>query len=190
MNARLSPQDMDRLSGLMMKMAHSDKPGVRAQLANLVSQVDPQSAKAFTDVQIDAKLNQFMRKFNDDRLKERMDQVAAGKERQKQEVIRERKLNADQVKVLENIQTHYGFSDWKAAADIYAQRNPPVNKDLVPPPELKSSTWDFPTVPDKNGKMLEFKDYIKDPRKYSNDTAYQMISEFKRGRLPAAFQGA
>jgi hypothetical protein len=50
------------------------------------------------------------------------------------------------------------------------------------------STWEFPTVPGRDGKMLEFKDYIRNPRKHSNDIAIQMITDFKRRQLPSAFR--
>lgn len=186
---QLSPSDMARLSELAYNLAHNNK--TRAQFANLVAQVDPSSAKAFSDVAVDMKLNAFMRKIEDDRMKEKMGQVQQAKESQKNQVIKARKLNADQVKELEKIQTQYGFSDWGAAADIYATRHPAENPALVPPPETYGeSTWEFPTVPGPDGKMLAFKDYVQNPRKFSNNTAIQMITEFKRGRLSPAFHGA
>ena len=45
---KLSPQDMDRLSRLMVTM--SQRPETRPMLAEMVSKVDPESAKAFGDV--------------------------------------------------------------------------------------------------------------------------------------------
>ena len=167
MNApRLSPQDMYRLSRLMFQISHN--PKTRAATASLVAQVDPQQARAFSDVFLERRLAQFEKKFNDDRLKEKMDGVVQARESQKQEVIKKRGYSENQVKELDKLQEQYGFSDWEAAADIYATRNPPDDPRLQPPPEYTGagSTWDFPTVPNQDGKMLEFKDYIKDPRKY------------------------
>ncbi len=185
---KLSPADMDRLSRLSYDLAHN--PKTRAHFARLVEEVDPQSAKAFSDVAVDRKLNAFMQKFENERLQERMAGVQNARESQKQQVIKKRGYSAEQVQELEKIQTAYGLTDWIAAADIYATRNPPDNPDLKPPPEyLDGSTWDFPTVPGPDGKMLPFKDYISNPRKYSNNTAIQMITDFKRGRLPSAFHG-
>ena len=186
---QLSPADMDRLSRLAYSLAHNEK--TRPYFAQLVKAVDPQSSKAFSDVFLDQKLAQFKKQFDDERLQEKMNKVAENRDAQKNAVIKKRGYNADQVKALENIQVQYGFTDWNAAADIYAQRNPPDDPRLKPPPEMTNgASWDFPTVPGPDGKMLTFKDYIQDPRKHSKNTAIQMITEFKRGRLPAAFHGA
>ena len=190
MNApRLSPQDMDRLSRLMFAISHN--PKTRAAAANLVAQVDPQQARAFSDVFLERRLAQFEKKFADERLKEKIDNVVQARESQKKEIITKRGYSENQVKELEKLQEQYGFSDWEAAADIYATRNPPDDPRLQPPPEYAGagSTWDFPTVPTHEGKMMDFKDYIKDPRKHSNATAYRMIQDFKRGKLSPAFAG-
>lgn len=185
---QLSPADMDRLSQLMYQLSHNDK--TRPVVAQLVAHVDPGSAKAFTDVHMQQQLVAFKQQLDNEKLQERMAGVQHARESQKQAVIRKRGYGAAQVAELEKIQSQYGLTDWIAAADIYATRNPPENPALQPPPEhLDGSTWDFPTVPGPDGKMLAFKDYVQDPRRYSNKTAYQMITEFKRGRLPSAFHG-
>jgi hypothetical protein len=186
---QLSPQDMDRLSRLAYNLAHNEK--TRPYFAQLVKAVDPQTSKAFSDVFLDQKLAQFKQSLDNEKMQEKIAKVSENRDAQKREVIRQRGYNAEQVKALENIQVQYGFTDWKAAADIYAQRNPPDDPRLKPPPEhmMDGASWDFPTVPGADGKMLAFKDYIQDPRKYSRNTAYQMITEFKRGKLPAAFHG-
>ncbi len=182
---------MDRLSRLAYNAAHSDIPGVRAAFASIVAKVDPPSAKAFSDVAIDAKLNAFMQKLENEKLQERMATVQNLRESQKQEVIRKRGYNADQVKALEAIQSQYGLTDWGATADIYATRHPPDDPRLKPPPDQDSgAAWDFPTVPGPDGKMLTFKDYIQDTRRHSNRVARQMIGDFMRKRLPPAFHGA
>lgn len=185
----LSPQDMDRLSRLMFQLAHNDK--TRPYIAQLVKQVDPQSAKAFADIEVKQELANFRKELADEKLKEQTARVVAAKDTEKRQVIQKYKYNETQIKDLEKIQTHYGLSSWDAAARIYTTFRPPENPELKPPPEaLDGSTWDFPTVPGPDGKMLEFKDYIKDPRKHSNKLAYQMITDFKRTRLPHAFQHA
>jgi hypothetical protein len=184
---RLSPQDMDRLSRLAFNLSHNEK--TRAQFANLVKEVDPSTAGAFKDVFIEQKFDSFVKKFEDERLAEKMQTRQQARETQKNEVIKKRGFNDDQVKGVEQVMTHYGVNDWEAAADIYAQRNPPEDPSLKPPPEMldQGSTWEFPTVPGADGKMLSFSDFAKNPRKSSKDAAMQVITEFKRNRLPGAF---
>jgi len=184
---QLSPQDMDRLSRLMYAISHN--PKTRAATAGLVAAVAPTEARAFSDVFLERRLAQWKKQFDDDRMKEKMETVVQARDSQKQDIIKKRGYSDDQVKALEKIQETYGFSDWEAAADVYSFRNPPENPDLKPPPHLLEggATWEFPTVPGADGKMVEFKDYIKDPRKYSNNAAYKMIGDFKRGTLSAAF---
>src|ERR1700719_2154183 len=176
----LSPQDMDRLSRLAFNLSHNEK--TRAQFANLVKEVDPSTAGAFKDVFLEQKFDAFTKKFEDERLAERMQRAQQARESQKSEVIKKRGFNDDQVRGVEQVMTHYGVNDWEAAADIYAQRNPPDDPSMKPPPELldQGSTWEFPTVPGPDGKMLSFADFVKNPKKASKDAAIQTISEFMR----------
>lgn len=183
---RLSPQEMDRLSRLAVELAHNDK--TRAHFANLVRVVDPSSAKAFTDVYVTQQLAAFKKGMEDERLREKMERVAETKDANKKKIIKERGYDAKQVAAIDSLLTEYGMSDFEAAADIYAHRNPVDIPDMQPPPEMIGGpAWDFPTVPGPDGKMLAFDAYIKDPRKYSNVTAYNMITEFKRAKLPRGF---
>ncbi len=184
---RLSPADMDRLSKLTFALSHNEK--TRKEFAGLVKQVDPNAAKAFGDVFLEEKFEQFTKKFEDDRLAERMQYVARSRDQQKRNIINKRKLNEDQVKEVDKIMAHYGLPDYEAAADIYAQRNPPPNPELMPPPEMMhgGSTWEFPTVPGQDGKMLDFKSFKDNMNGATRNAAIQVITEFKRNRLPAAF---
>jgi hypothetical protein len=185
---QLSPADMDRLSRLAFNLSHNDK--TRKEFAGLVKQVDPNAAKAFGDVYLEDKFNDFKKSFEEERLAEKMQNVARARDNQKREVINKRKLNEDQVKEIDKIMQHYGLPDWVAGADIYAQRNPPPNPALQPPPEIIAggSTWEFPTVPGKDGKMMGFKDFKDDLNGATRNAAIQVITEFKRNRLPGAFQ--
>jgi len=185
---RLSPADMDRLSRLAFNLSHNEQ--TRKEFAGLVKKVDPGAAKAFGDVFLEEKFNEFTKKFEDDRLAERMQNVARARDQQKRNVITKRKLNENQVKEIDKIMQHYGLPDWEAGADIYAQRNPPPNPALQPPPEIMAggATWEFPTVPGKDGKMMSFKDFKDDMNGATRNAAIQVITEFKRNRLPAAFQ--
>ena len=187
---QLSPADMDRLSRLAFNLSHNEK--TRKDFAGLVKQVDPNAAKAFGDVFLEDKFTEFTKKFEDDRLAERMQYLARARDHQKRGIIDKRKLNEEQVKEIDKIMQHYSLPDWEAGADIYAQRNPPPNPELMPPPEILhgGSTWEFPTVPGQDGKMMSFKDFKDNPSGASRNAAIQVITEFKRNRLPAAFQRA
>jgi len=184
---KLSPADMDRLSQLAYRLAHNDQ--TRREFAELVGKVDPQTAKAFPEVALEKKFEAFKKGIEDERLQEKMQRAQYARQHQKSTVITKRGFNPDQVKAVEDLMTHYGISDYEAAADIYAQRNPGEDPALKPPPEIEhgGSTWEFPTVPGKDGKMLAFEDFRKDPSKASRNAAFQVITEFKRNRLPAAF---
>ncbi len=186
----LSPQDMDRLSKLTLNLSSNEK--TRAQFAGLVKQVDPEAAKAFSDVTLEEKFTAFTQKFEQDRLAEKMAYAQALRNNQRANVIKRRGFNEAQVKDVEKIMAHYGVHDWEAGADIYAQRNPPENPYLKPPPEIEhgGATWEFPTVPGQDGKMLSFKDFVKDPGGASRNAAIRVITEFKQKRLSPAFQRA
>jgi hypothetical protein len=180
---KLSPQDMDRLSSLYFQLAHNDK--TRAGIAQLTRHVDPEAAKAFSDVFLDQRFAAFRKELNDQKLQEQVQRAAGARDAEKQQIIRERGYDENQVKQLEALQTQYGFTSWKAAADIYAYNNPgPGSPNFEPPPPqyLDGSTWEFPTVPGSDGKEMPFKEFIQNPRKAANDHAYRMIHGFKMGK--------
>lgn len=189
--APLSPQEMADLAVLAQRIAHSDRPGVREHFALLVNTVDPQMAKgAFPDVVMKRQMDALRAEFKAERDQEKMNRVVEANEAQKREVLKKYGHTEETAKKLDEIRTQYGLSDWNAAALIYAGSNPPENPALKPPPQmLDGSGWDFPTVPGPDGQMLKFGDYIKNPRRFSNQTAINMIQDFKRGALPSAFQG-
>lgn len=190
MTVQLSPADMDRLSKLMMKLSHD--PNTRREFAGLVGKVDKEAVKAFADVTIEEKFDAFTKKFEDDRTAEKMQYVAARRAQHKNQVVTKRRLTKEQVEAVDKIAQHYNLGDWEAAADIYATRNPPPRPDLKPPPEIEygSSTWEFPTVPGADGKMLSFKDFRDNVNKATRDAAIRTITDFKRNRLPQSFQAA
>src|SRR5712671_2401330 len=173
---RLSPADMDRLSRLAFTLSHRED--TRRDFAGLVKKADPGAAKAFGDVYLEDKFDAFKKSFEDERLAERMQNVARARDQQKRNVITKRKLSEAQVTEIDKIMQHYSLPDWDAAADIYAQRNPPPNPDLTPPPEILAggSTWEFPTVPGQDGKMMSFKDFKDNPSAASRNAAIQVIT--------------
>jgi hypothetical protein len=186
---RLSPAEMAELSSLAFRIAHN--PKTRSHFATLVNEVDPNAALAgFGDVAVQRQIAALKADIANERQQEKVNRVAEANEAQKREVLKRYGHGEETAKRLDEIRAQYGLSDWNAAALIYAGSNPPDNPGLKPPPEMDGSTWEFPTVPGPDGQMLKFADYVKDPRRYSNKTAYRMISEFKRERLPSAFRNA
>jgi hypothetical protein len=186
MNTRqLSPAEMASLSDLAFKIAHNEK--TRPYFAQLVKAVAPAEAKAFNDVFIRNEFAAFKKQIDDDRMKDKMEKVAEQRQAQRNQIQRQYKYSDAQMGDVQKLYDQYG--DWEAAQALYAKRNPPENPMLKPPKEVveMGSSWEFPTVPGPDGKMLEFKDYVKDPRKHSNNLAIQMITDFKRGKLSSAF---
>lgn len=185
MSRQLSPAEMAQLSELAFKIAHNEK--TRPLFAQLVKHVAPSESKAFNDVFLEQKMAAFKKQIDDDRMKDKMEKVSEQRQAQRNQIQRNGKFSDAQMAEMEKLYNHYG--DWDAARAVYAQRNPPENPMLKPPKEVveMGSSWEFPTVPGPDGKMLEFKDYVKDPRRHSNNLAIQMITDFKRGKLSPAF---
>lgn len=185
----LSPADQQRLSQLLFKMSHDEK--TRAETARVMAKVDPTAAKAFQDVFLNDKFAAFKAEIENEKLRER---AAAAVTRQKQQraELAKRFSEAQIVEIEKTVMTPYGLGDYFAASKIYAADQPQERPELVAPKEIESggSTWEFPTVPGKDGKMLSFEDFAKNPAKSSRDAAIQVITEFKRARLPGAFVGA
>lgn len=184
---QLTPQQMSEAADLLMRLAHNEK--TRPHIAQLIKAVSPQDAKGFQDVFVTQQLAAFKKQLDNERLQERSERATEQRNQQRATVQKARGYSDDQMTELQKIQDNFGFSDWDAAARIYSTHNPPDDPTLKPPKEVEEmgSQWEFPTVPGPDGKMLSFKDYIGNPRKYSNNVAIQMITDFKRGKLPSAF---
>lgn len=185
----LSPQDQQRLSQLLFKMSHDEK--TRADTARVMARVDPQAAKAFQDVFLKDQFAQFKAELEQEKLKERAAQAVQRQRAQRQELAKN--YTEEQIKEIEaKVMTPLGLGDYVAASKIYAADRPQLRPEFQPPPEVEhgGATWEFPTVPGKDGKMLSFEDFAKNPAKASRDAAIQVITEFKRARLPGAFVGA
>jgi hypothetical protein len=185
---QLSPAEMDKLSRLAFAIAHD--PKTRSHFAQLVKYKSPQDAAAFQDVFVTQQLANFKKAIDDDRLKDKMEKVGEQRAAQRRHIQKTRSYSDTQMSDMDKLYDQFG--SWEAAQAVYSQRNPPENPALKPPPEIQEmgSTWEFPTVPGPDGKMLQFKDYMQNPRKYSNNMAIQMITDFKRGKLPSAFHAA
>src|SRR5215813_2136368 len=125
---RLDPVDMAKLSELAYLMAHNEK--TRDYFAHMARVVSPEDAKAFQDVFMKQEIGKLRKEIQDERLKEKMEKAATAREDQKRAVQKRRGFSNEQMAAIEKIQQQYNFGDWEAAADIYAQRNPPENPAL------------------------------------------------------------
>jgi hypothetical protein len=182
----LSPQEQQRLSGLLMRMSHDEK--TRAETARTMAKIDPGAAKSFSDVFLDDRLAAFKAEIQNEKLQEKAKE-AQGRQRAQRAELAKNYTEAQIVEIEKSVMTPLGLGDYVAASKIYAADNPPVRPELIPPEEIAAggATWEFPTVPGKDGKMLAFDDFAKNPVKASREAAMQVITEFKRSRLPGAF---
>ncbi len=176
---QLTPIEMAELSRMFFELSHD--PRTRKQVAKLVKEKFPDRAASFSDVDLQEQV-QALRDEQDQR-----EQVAEGRriqadlDRQRGELITSGRYNEDQVKDIEKIISRHGSTlDYNTAAVLYAHENPPNSGNDGPPPDERAgATWDFPTVPGKDGKPIPFADFAKNPTAAAQNAAYQVISEFK-----------
>lgn len=173
----LSPQDMGRLSTLLYKMSHD--PRTRDDTARIMSKVDPNAAKAFADVSLKDQFAQFRKEMEDEKLRERMAQ-AQQRQREQRQKLAER-FSEDQIVEMEKtIMTKHGLGDYEAASKIYAADNPSTPAEMIPPSERgegSRTTWEFPTVEGRDGKMLDFQAFAKDPVRASHSAMEREIQK-------------
>ena len=173
---RLSPTEMDRLS----------------RLAGMVADVAPGTpeARSFSDVRLQQQFSALEKKIDDDINQRRLDDFTAAQRSQRQSLIDSGRYTEEQVKEIETgPMAKYGLGDYDAGAAIYASQHPPVHPaDKMPTAEDHTPTWDLPSVPGTDGKMMPLKDFMSNPVKQSLNAAYRTIQEFKQARLSPAFR--
>ena len=173
----LSPQDMSRLSTLLYKMSHD--PKTRDDTARVMSRIDPQAAQAFADVQLKDRFAQFRKEMEDEKLKERISQAQTRQREQRNEL--KNKFSEEQIVEIEKrYMTPLGLGDYVAASKIYAADNPPTPAEMIPPSERgegSRTTWEFPTVEGKDGKMLDFMAFAKNPVTASHNAMEREIQK-------------
>lgn len=184
----LSVEQQADLASLLYELGHN--PQTRSGLAQLVHKVDPQRAKAsFPDIVQEARFAALERKVAD-----QLDVKGARAQKDKYDRQKEKlkdRYSDEQLGEIEKEMTRIGTPDWEAGAVLYAAAHPEHDPTHSPPrpDERPGATWEFPTVNGQDGKPLSFKDFAADPRRHSLNAAYNIISEFKNGRLPNSFRG-
>jgi hypothetical protein len=182
----LSVEQQADLAALAYELGHN--PQTRHGLAHLVNKVDPQRARAsFPDV---VQHSQFQQ------LEQKVERRFAQAEAEKQKAAREAQRGAlrdrysdEQITEIEKEMTRAGTSNWEDGAILYAAKNPASDPRYQPPPQdAPNSKWEFPTVPGKDGKPMSFKEFAHDPKTASNNTAYQMIHQFRNQNLSSGFR--
>jgi hypothetical protein len=184
----LAPQEMERLSTLFHQLAHNKD--TRGPLARMVKHIGSPVAGAFTDVELEDKFAALRKEFHDERMKAQIDAAAAAQARQKAELKKANRTD-DEIADIEKVMAKFGLSDYTAGAKLYDADNPRMTTDKdKPDPWSNTGVWEFPTLPDRDGKMMDFKSFSKDPMAATRAAAYRTIDEFTRTRLSPAFHSA
>ncbi|MBO0863564.1 MAG: hypothetical protein J2P16_00630 [Mycobacterium sp.] len=185
----LSLEQQADLASLAYELGHN--PKTRPYMARLIAEVDPQRARAaFPDV---VQAAQFAKLKRD--VAEQLDLSGARAQKAKfdeQRAKLKERYSEEELTKIGEVMSRFGTPDWEAGAVLYANEHPHADPRLQPPreDERPGATWEFPTVPGRDGKMLDFRTFASDPRRHSLDAAYNIISEFKNSRLSPAFRSS
>lgn len=181
----LGPVEMERLSTLFHQLAHNKD--TRGPLARMVRHIGSPVAGAFTDVVLEDKFAALRKEFQDERLKDQIAQAAAIQARQKDD-LKKAGRTEEEITDIEKVMSTFGLGDYTAGAKLYDADNPKIDpKHKSPDPWTDTGVWEFPTLPGRDGKNMDFKSFAKDPTAATRAAAYRVIDEFKTSRLPGAF---
>ena len=184
----LTAQQQADLASLAYELGHN--PQTRKGLAALVKKISPErAARSFKDVDQEDKFETFKADV-EDRLDLKGAKAAKAKEDEQRTRLGER-YDEKQIEAIDAVRTRFGMSDWDAAAVLYSHETGESDPTLKPPAadQRPGATWEFPTVPGKDGKPMDFKAFAADPRTHSLNEAYRAIGEFKNKSLSPAFRG-
>jgi hypothetical protein len=163
---KLSAEAQAQLAELTLKIAHD--PKTRKQYAKLVKEIDP--SRTFPDVEMDefresVKADIAAQKLADDARKT-SDRLAA----QRHALIATGRFKEEQVKEMEtSVMEKHGISDYDVAAKIFSADLKPAS----PAHEIKSRTWEMPTIAKEDmGNLAAF----------AQRQAYAAIDEIKAKR--------
>lgn len=177
--------EMVRLSNFFARAAHD--PQLRPLVAELAMRGDPNGlGKAFGDVALNRRFEALEKKFEEKELKKQVDEAIAGQQRDRQALVDSGKYSAEQLADIEKLMTARGYHSYKDGAILYDSEHP------APPQlaETPTATWEFPTVEGRDGKMIPFDQFKKDPIAASKNAAYRVIDQFKLRTLPNSFSMA
>jgi hypothetical protein len=176
------PMEMVRISNFIARAAHH--PELRAQVADLFMKGDPNGlGKAFHDVALDRRFEALEKKMSDKELQGQISEARAQQSKDKKALVDSGRYSSEQMTDIENLMIAKGWHSYEDAAIRYDHDHPPESK----PHEYPTSNWEFPTVQGRDGKMIPFDQFKKDPIAESRNAAYRVIDTFKRGALPPQF---
>ena len=178
----LPPMEMVRLANMLHALSHD--PQTRPIIAEAMFKKDPQfAAKAFQDVALDRRFKSLEDKIAQKELDKQVSDAVASQTRDKQKLI-EGGRTADEVADIEKLMVARNYHSYNDAAILYDAEKPQVPVTY----EANSATWEFPTVPTRDGKAsVPFKDFQKDSRSAAYNAAYRVIDDFKLNTLPRSF---
>lgn len=182
----LPPHEMVKFSHFLHRAAHD--PSTRHIVAALAQRLDPNDlGKAFADVSVQNQLNAFRKEMKDAELTKQVEEARKTQAREKAELVDSGRFTKEQVDDIEKTMIAKGLHSYKDGAILWQADQPPA-----PPPaiEATSATWDFPSVVDRQGKPVSFKDFSKDTKTAAYNAAFRVIDEFKMGALPSRFRAA
>jgi len=180
--ASMNPVEMARLASFTVAAAHN--PRTRRAMAQIAGIVDPNYVgKAFVDVRLQDRLDAFERKFNDRDLQAQINDALRSQQAEKKSVVTERGYSDDQIADIERLMTAKNMYSYKDAAVLYDAEHPRIQ----PQEEGPSATWEFPSVIGRDGKMMDFDTFKKNPVAASHNAARRVIDEFRLRSLPRTF---
>lgn len=183
----IPPMETLRLAQFLRAAAHH--PETRGAVAEIALKIDPNGVgKAFSDIGLQRRLDAFEKKLNDRELQQQINAAVAAQTKEKAQLKKERGYTDEQITDIENTMRAKGVSSYRDGAILYEADHPPPPAEA---PEAGSATWEFPSVPTRDGKgLVEFKQFQKDPKAAAYNAAYRVIDEFKFNKLPPAFRAA
>lgn len=179
-NRQLTPAETIDLSNLAYTLAHD--PKTRAQFAQLVVNKFPDRAGSFSDVALRNEIAALRRERDQDKMVADSKEFERAQRKQRDDLVTSGRYSPTQVDEIKKVMDTNGIVDYNIGAVLYAHETKPAATTGPPRDKRPGSTWEFGTVPGKDGKMLSFGDFIKNTTAATYDAAYQVIDDIARHR--------
>lgn len=181
---QLTPAEQIDLSNLAYTLAHD--PATRGAFAQLVTHKFPERAGSFSDIQMRGEINKLRKEIEQKDLLEQSKQFERQQKRQRDELVTSGRYTQAQVDEIKAVMDRNGLVDYNIGAVLYAHETKPAATMAGPPRDKRpGATWEFGTVPGRDGKQMSFADFVKNPTAAAYDAAYQTIDSFARFRPQA-----
>lgn len=182
---QLTPAETIDLSNLAYTLAHD--PQTRAQFAHLVTTKFPDRAGSFSDVALRKEIAQLRQEREQDKMLAESKEFERAQKRQRDDLVKSGRYSPTQVDEIKATMDRNGIVDYNIGAVLYAHETRPAPGNGGPPRDKRpGATWEFGTVPGRDGKMMNFADFVKSPDTAARDAAYQVIDSFARLRPHAS----